>query len=76
VVRINDKVETFEEEVTLKVGDEVSIDITKKDDYGDARIVIKGTDPDTVIDTRIEYESALDEPPTEEDIYVTKKGTE
>jgi len=76
VVRINDKVETFEDEVTLKVGDEVSIDITKKDDYGDARIVIKGTDPDTVIDTRIEYESALDEPPTEEDIYVTKKGTE
>jgi hypothetical protein len=76
VVRINDKVETFEDEVTLKVGDEVSIDITKKDDYGDARIVIKGTDPDTVIDTRIEFESALDEPPTEEDIYVTKKGTE
>jgi len=76
VVRINGKVETFEDDVTLKPGDEVSIDITKKDDYSNAKIVIKGTDPDIVIDTRIEYESSLDEPLTEEDIYVRKKGTE
>ena len=48
----------------------------KKDDFKDASFTIVGTDPETVIDTRIDYESELDAPMEEEDIYVNKKGTE
>jgi len=76
VVKINGEVETFEDELTLKVGDEIEINISRKDEYADSSFTIVGTDPDTVIDTRIDYESELDVPNEEEDIYVNKKGTE
>ena len=76
VIKINGKTQTFEDEVTLQIGDEVFIDISREDEYGDSSLTIIGTDPETVIDTRIEYESILDEPIVEEDIYVNKKGTE
>lgn len=76
VVKINGKIETFEDELTINNGDKVEIEITKKDDFKDASFTIVGTDPETVIDTRIDYESELDVPMEEEDIYVNKKGTE
>lgn len=76
VVKINGEVQDFEDEVRLNVGDEVFINISRKDEYGDSSFTIIGTDPETVIDTRIEYESELDVPTMEEDIYVNKKGTE
>jgi len=76
VVKINGEVETFEDELTLKVGDEIEINVSRKDEYADSSFTIVGTDPDTVIDTRIDYESELDVPNEEEDIYVNKKGTE
>ena len=66
----------FENNVRLEVDDEVFINIARKDEYKDASLIIVGTDPDVVIDTRIQYESQLDEPVKEEDIYVNKKGTE
>ena len=76
VIKINGEVQTFDDEVKLNVGDEVFINITREDEYGDASLTIVGTDPDTVYDSRINYESELDEPVREEDIYVNKKGTE
>jgi len=76
VIKINGEVQTFDDEVKLNVGDEVFINITREDEYGDASLTIVGTDPDTVYDSRINYESELDEPVKEEDIYVNKKGTE
>lgn len=76
VVKINGIVERFEDDVRLNIGDEVEISITRKDEFGDSSFIIIGTDPDTVIDTRIDYESELDAPVEEEDIYVNKKGTE
>lgn len=76
VVKINGKVQTFEDEVTLNVGDEIFINVSREDEYGDSSLTIIGTDPDTVYDSRIDYESELDEPVREEDIYVNKKGTE
>jgi len=75
-IKINGVLQTFEDEVTLQVGDEVFINISREDEYGDSSLTIVGTDPNTVIDTRIDYESELDAPTMEEDIYVNKKGTE
>ena len=76
VMKINGVVQTFDDEVRLNVGDEIYIGITREDEYGDSSIIIMGTDPETVYDSRINYESALDEPIKEEDIYINKKGTE
>jgi hypothetical protein len=76
VMKINGVVQTFDDEVRLNVGDEIYIGITREDEYGDSSITIMGTDPETVYDSRINYESALDEPIKEEDIYINKKGTE
>ena len=76
VIKINGEVQDFENNVRLEVDDEVFINIARKDEYKDASLIIVGTDPDVVIDTRIQYESQLDEPVKEEDIYVNKKGTE
>jgi hypothetical protein len=76
VIKINGEVQSFEDEVTLQIGDEVFINISREDEYGDSSLTIVGTDPDTIIDTRIDYESELDAPTMEEDIYVNKKGTE
>lgn len=76
VIKINGKVQDFEDAVTLQVGDEVFINISREDEYKDSSLHIVGTDPDTVIDTRINPESELDVPTMEEDIYVNKKGTE
>ncbi len=76
VIKINGKVQNFEDEVTLNIGDEVFINISREDEYGDSSLSIVGTDPETVIDTRIDPESELDAPIMEEDIYVNKKGAE
>lgn len=76
VVKINGEIETFENELTLNVGDVVEINISRKDEYADSSFTIVGFDPNSPIDTRIDYESELDAPTEEEDIYVNKKGTE
>lgn len=76
VVKINGIIEIFDDELTLKPGDVIEINISREDDFKDSSFTIVGTDPDTVIDTRIDYESELDAPAEEEDIYVNKKGTE
>jgi hypothetical protein len=76
VVKINGIIEMFDDELTLKPGDVIEINISREDDFKDSSFMIVGTDPDTVIDTRIDYESELDAPTEEEDIYVNKKGTE
>lgn len=76
VIKINGVVQTFDDEVKLVPGDKVFINISREDEYGDSSLIITGTDPETVYDSRISYESELDEPIKEEDIYVNKKGTE
>jgi len=76
VVKINGVIQTFEDEVKINPGDEIFVSITREDEYTGSSMTIIGIDPETVIDTRIDYESALDEPVKEEDIYVNKKGTE
>lgn len=73
VIKVNGKVQTFDDEVKFNIGDEIDINISREDEYGDSMLTIIGTDPDTVIDTRIEPETMLDEPVSEEDIYVSKK---
>ncbi len=72
VIKINGEVQDFKDEVKLNIGDELFIDISREDEYKDSSLIIVGIDPETVIDTRIDYESELDVPTMEEDIYVKK----
>ena len=76
VVKVNGEAQSFEWDFELKPGDEVELAITREDDFADSSFTIIGIDPEEVIDTRIDYESELDAPVDEEDIYVNKKGTE
>jgi hypothetical protein len=76
VIKINGLLQTFEDETKINTGDEVFINISREDEYGDSSLTIIGNDPETVYDSRISYESELDEPIKEEDIYVNKKGTD
>ena len=75
-VKVNGEVQTFEWNFILKPGDKIEISITREDEFADSTFTIVGIGPEEVIDTRIDYELALDAPATEEDIYVNKKGTE
>ena len=75
-IKLNGVVQTFEDDTRFNPGDEIEIKITRKDEYKDSALIIKGTDPDEVYDTRENPESELDVVPNEEDIYVNKKGVE
>ena len=76
VIKVNGVVQKLDDEVKINIGDEVNVAISREDEYSGSSMTISGTDPTTVIDTRISYESSLDEPVKEEDIYINKKGTE
>ena len=75
-IKINGETVDLDDELTFNVGDEVEIIITREDEYKDAQIVIIGQDPNTVFDSRIDYESALDEPSDYEEIIVKRKEEE
>jgi hypothetical protein len=76
VIKLNGVVQTFEDDTRFNPGDEIEIKITRKDEFKDSILTIKGTDPNEVYDTRENPESELDVIPNEEDIYVNKKGVE
>lgn len=71
--KINGVEQDFEDSVTLNKGDIIYISIIRNDEYKSSSMTIIGTDPEEVIDTRIDYESQLDAPIREEDIYVKKE---
>ena len=74
VIKLNGVVQTFEDETRFNPGDEIEIKITRKDEYKDSTLIIKGTDPNEAYDTRSNPESELDVEPNEEDIYVRSKN--
>lgn len=76
VIKINGLLQTFEDETKIIIGDEIFINISRENEYGDSSLTIIGSDPETVYNSTISYESELDEPIKEEDIYVNKKGTD
>jgi len=65
----------FDDEVNIVPGDEILINISRKDEYKDAKLTIVGYDPDTAIDKEYNPESSLDDVVGEEDIYVKKKDS-
>lgn len=62
VMRINGEVCDLENDVRLNVGDEVSLDMTREDDYKGSKITIVGSDPENVYNIYDTIESLLDEP--------------
>lgn len=59
-------------EVKFYKGDKVSVEITRDDLYQDSKVILHGYDPDSVIDSKYDAESPLDEIPDEEIILVKK----
>ena len=78
VIRQNGEVIDFENETDISFveGDEIEVVITREDEYGDSSLTIIGSDPNVVIDSRYNPESALDDIPNEEDIVVKHKMSE
>ena len=74
VIKLNGIVQTFEDDTRFNPGDEIEIKITRKDEFKDSMLIIKGTNPDEVYDIRENPESELDSEPIEEDIYVNRKN--
>lgn len=62
VLRVNGIVCELEDDVRLKVGDKVSIELTREDEYGDSKFTIVGSDPENVYNIYDTVESLLDEP--------------
>lgn len=59
-------------EVKFYKGDKISMEITRDDLYQDSKVILHGYDPDSVIDSKYDAESPLDEIPDEEIILVKK----
>ena len=59
-------------EVKFYKGDKISVEITRDDLYQDSKVILHGYDPDSVIDSKYDAESPLDEIPDEEIILVKK----
>lgn len=72
VIRKNGKVIDFENETDISFfeGDNIEVEISRENEYGDSSLTIIGNDPNTVIDSRYNPESSLDDIPNEEDIIV------
>jgi hypothetical protein len=67
---INDELMDVDNEITILKGDKVLVRISREDLHGDSEFTIVGYDPDSVVDTKANAETSLDEEPDEEDIFV------
>ena len=67
---INDELMDVDNEITILKGDKVLVRISREDLHGDSEFTIVGYDPDSVVDTKANAETSLDEESDEEDIFV------
>jgi hypothetical protein len=73
------KIFVNEEEIELEEGykfqkdDEITVKISRDDDFSDSEFTIVGYDPDTVIDKEKLPEVSIDEKPDEEHILINPK---
>ena len=67
---INDELMDIDNEITILKGDKVLVKISREDLHGDSEFTIVGYDPDSVVDTKTNAETSLDEESDEEDIFV------
>ena len=72
IIRVNNFTLDLDDNPIITKDDNVEVLVTREDEYADGKLIIIGSDPDVVFDSRIEYESELDEPETEEDIYIER----
>ena len=66
-IKLNGEKVTFDEEIRLHKGDEIYINISRKDEYADSRLTLIGTDPNQMYDSKKVTDSILDEEVTEEE---------
>ena len=67
---VNGELIDLNNDVKFISGDEITVRITRDDDYQESELTLVGSDPDVVIDTQNLPESSLDDPVEEEHILV------
>ena len=73
---VNGEVMDLDSNVRFLEGDEITVRITKDDDYLESVLTLVGYDPNVAIDTQNTAESSLDEEAGEEDILINPKEEE
>ena len=67
---VNGEVMNLDNEIKFFEGDEITVKITRDDEYAESELVLVGYDPNVVFDNDFVPESALDEPADEEHILI------
>ena len=67
---VNGEVMNLDNEIKFFEGDEITVKITRDDEYGESELILVGYDPNVVFDYEFVAESALDEPADEEHILI------
>lgn len=67
---VNGEVMNLDNEIKFFDGDEITVKITRDDEYAESELVLVGYDPNVVFDNDFVPESALDEPADEEHILI------
>ena len=67
---VNGEVMNLDNEIKFFEGDEITVKITRDDEYAESELVLVGYDPNVVFDNDFVLESALDEPADEEHILI------
>lgn len=68
VISVNEEFQNIDDEINIYNGDELFFEIEKDEFDVDSSIIIKGFDPNSILDERYNPESALDENVSEEEI--------
>lgn len=73
IVKVNEEVLDFDNEIKIYDGDEISVEIERDDIMVDSVLRLIGYDPDVVIDKNYNPESSLDDIFDEEEIIINQK---
>lgn len=73
---VNGEIMNLDSDVRFENGDEITVKITKDDEYVDSEVFLIGYDPNVAIDTENIPESSLDESAAEEDILINYEEEE
>ena len=67
---VNGEVMNLDNEIKFLDGDEITVKITRDDEYAESELILIGYDPNVVFDNDFIPESSLDEKPDEEHIMI------
>ena len=75
-ILVNGELMSLDNEIRILEGDEITVRISRDDDFKRSKLSLVGYDPNEVVDNEYIAESPLDEQVGEEDIYVENNDEE